>query len=192
MQGLGSDSGETLGVESTTHLPWKCFPKEEREDFSSQECPARTGCVPVPGWDKGRQPSPDSVLPRAALIQEARCSWTPRQCAELIGSLEMHKPRLTVYLFSSSTWSGVLLHVFVQRNPSLSLPFSTSWLCCSLASLSDLLILPTPLKTIIIIIIFWKGENHILLHPVFASYGMLYVFFPVQGLPNVNYVNELF
>jgi hypothetical protein len=31
-----------------------------------------------------------------ALIHAVWCSWTPRQCAEFVGSLEMYKPRLTV------------------------------------------------------------------------------------------------
>lgn len=51
-----------------------------------------------------------------ALIHEAWLSWTPSQCAEFIGSLEMYKPRLTVYSFKSHTLLQAFLHVFVQSS----------------------------------------------------------------------------
>lgn len=61
-----------------------------------------------------------------ALVHEVWCSCTSRQCAESIGSLEMYKPRLIVYLFSSNTQFGAFLHVFVQSNALLSLPILIS------------------------------------------------------------------
>lgn len=51
----------------------------------------------------GDKASPLSLLNQlgrlCTLIHKARCSWTPGQCAELVGSLERYKPRLTVYSF---------------------------------------------------------------------------------------------
>lgn len=130
MQGLRGDSGDSLGVESSIHLPWKCFPKEGATLQLSLQCPCKVNCS-GPGCAGASLPAPSSparlsAVVWEALIQEVRGSWTLRQCAELIGSLEMHKPRLTVYLFSSSTRFAGFLHVFVHSNPSHSLPDSIS------------------------------------------------------------------
>lgn len=161
--------------------PWKCFPKEGEKTLALLVVPLRgelpwhyfCGSHVVCLFHARRQstsrPPVNSAIAWEALIHEVWCSWTPRQCAELMVHLRCINQGWLFIFFSSSTQFGAFLHVFVQSNPFLSLPILISPDCSIIFPLLPLCSscdLTCPLKKIIF---FWSKKVEHAFIPILIS-----------------------